>query len=153
MNCLKRSRSPFTRRLSRPSASPADSIGPSGSASIWTVTLARRRACGTDHAGVVSAILTLPGTRLCQCLDAVLGTVSVLEEVPRLDDVAFGVLEVNGPVAAVVLHGSPVLDPACSQLAQEGVELPRLDGEREMHVPPTLVPELLGAAGPQAEPR
>jgi hypothetical protein len=76
----------------------------------------------------------------------------VLEEVPGLDDVALGILEVHGPVTTVVLDRAPVVHSPVRESADELVELSRPDRRREVDVPAPLVPELLGPIGPQAQP-
>ena len=59
---------------------------------------------------------------------------SVLEEIPCLDDVSFGFPEVHGAVAAVVLDRSLVVDARIRKLAHQIVELPRAHGQREVHM-------------------
>src|SRR3712207_2669546 len=88
------------------------------------------------------------GERLC----ARPGTLSALEEVPGLDDVPLGVLDVQRAVAAGVLLGPAVGDAAVAQAPREVVQGPRLDAEGEVHVAPALVTELLLTGQPEAEP-
>jgi len=77
----------------------------------------------------------------------------VLEEVPGFDDVAFWVLEVQGPVAALVLDRTLVVHPPLGERAHELIELARPNRKREVDVTPTLVAELLGAPSPETQPR
>src|SRR4051794_28642786 len=85
--------------------------------------------------------------------DPGLGAVAVLEELPRLDEVALGILEVERVVAAVVLDRAAVLDAELAQPVADREQLAVADREREVHVAPAAVAELLLAWRPQAEPR
>src|SRR5688572_5136359 len=70
--------------------------------------------------------------RLSQRVHAVPGTRVALEEVPDLDDVAFRILQVHGPVAPVVLDRSLIVHAAVCQLLGKHVELARPDRKREV---------------------
>ena len=90
---------------------------------------------------------------LRQRVRALPSALSALEEIPHLDDVALGVLEVDRAVAARVLLGSAHRDAALFQTLHERVERSRLGAERVVHVAAALVAELLLAGQPEPEPR
>jgi hypothetical protein len=78
--------------------------------------------------------------------------VAVLEEVPRLDDVALRVLEVQRVVTALVAERPAVLDPERAQAVADRDQLAVIDGEREVDVAASAVAELLVPGRPQPEP-
>src|SRR5215208_2984860 len=78
---------------------------------------------------------------------------AALEEVPHFDDVALEILDVQGPVAAVVLDRPSVRVTRLLQPRGEAVEAARPGGEGVVHVAPALVAELLLAGEPQAQAR
>src|SRR3712207_4818788 len=80
-------------------------------------------------------------------------TLAVVEEVPRLDHVALRILDVDRAVAAGVLDGPAGRVPGLAEAVDEGVEAVGPGREREVHVAPALVAELLLAGRPQAEAR
>src|SRR4051812_25858465 len=84
---------------------------------------------------------------------AVRGALAAVEEVPHLDDVALGILDVRGAVAAGVLLRPMNRSAVRAQPLHERVERARARGEREVHVAAALVAELLLARRPDAEPR
>src|SRR3954454_19800193 len=55
-----------------------------------------------------------------------------VEEVPDLDDVALGILDVDGSVAARVLDRPPVLDSRVVEALSYRVQATRRGGEREV---------------------
>src|SRR5215210_3563755 len=88
-----------------------------------------------------------------QRVDALIGALAVLEEVPRLDDVTLGVLEVQGAVTPVVLHRPAAGHAERLKALDQVAELAAADRQGEVHVGAALVAEFLAARGPQPEAR
>jgi len=79
-----------------------------------------------------------------QGVDAVAAALALLEEVPGLDDGAFRVLEVHGPITAVVLDRTLMVHTPLRQLADELVPLSGPDRKREVNVPSASSPNSFG---------
>jgi hypothetical protein len=70
--------------------------------------------------------------------------IAVLEVVPYLDDIAFGVLDVDREIAARVLDGAGRRRANCARALEDAREACAPRREREVHVAAALVAELLG---------
>src|SRR4051794_9982531 len=87
-----------------------------------------------------------------ELLGEIAHVVAAREEVPGLDEVAFGVLEVQRAVAALVLDGAAVPDAEPVEARGDLRQRARVDGVGMVDVAPALVAELLLARRPEPEP-